>query len=158
MSIFASVRLIQCCTLVQQNKVLESKIQRRPSRMMVSKKSAAQTPATGSTLTVPSTSVAGTSASSSSALGSAPISTSLSLMAAHGPLIFLRVRVADTADSVHVSTTIPVYVCVIVPSIAFTPRPSVAGLPGLICKKLSRPSAARGDWLILTTTLSCLET
>lgn len=28
----------------------------------------------------------------------------------HGPQMFLRIRVADTADAVHISTTIPVYV------------------------------------------------
>jgi target of rapamycin complex 2 subunit MAPKAP1 len=31
-----------------------------------------------------------------------------SLMSTHGPQMFLRIRVAETADAVHISTTIPV--------------------------------------------------
>jgi hypothetical protein len=37
----------------------------------------------------------------------APISTSLGPSSSHGPQIFLRIRV-DTADAVHISTTIEV--------------------------------------------------
>ena len=44
-----------------------------------------------------------------STLGSVPLSTSLGPSSSHGPQIFLRIRV-DTADAVHISTTIPVYV------------------------------------------------
>ena len=43
----------------------------------------------------------------SSMLGSV-LSTSLGPSSGHGPQIFLRIRVADTADAVHISTTIPV--------------------------------------------------
>ena len=43
----------------------------------------------------------------SSMLGSV-LSTSLGPSSSHGPQIFLRIRVADTADAVHISTTIPV--------------------------------------------------
>ena len=38
------------------------------------------------------------------------LSTSLGPSSSHGPQIFLRIRVADTADAVHISTTIEVYV------------------------------------------------
>lgn len=54
-------------------------------------------------------SVPGTGACS--LFGTTPIlSSSLGPSSSHGPPIFLRVRVADTADAVHISTTIPVYV------------------------------------------------
>jgi hypothetical protein len=43
-----------------------------------------------------------------STLGSVPLSTSLGPSSSHGPQIFLRIKVADTADAVHISTTIPV--------------------------------------------------
>lgn len=59
-------------------------------------------------LAPPSVPVAGTS----SLFGTTPIlSSSLGPSSSHGPPIFLRIRVADTADAVHISTTIPVYVC-----------------------------------------------
>lgn len=46
----------------------------------------------------------------SSVFGTTPIlSSSLGPSSSHGPPIFLRIRVADTADAVHISTTIPVY-------------------------------------------------
>ena len=50
-------------------------------------------------------------AGASSVFGTTPIlSSSLGPSSSHGPPIFLRIRVADTADAVHISTTIPVYV------------------------------------------------
>jgi len=85
---------------IQQNQILESKIQRRPSRTTVTKND--RLPVPGSTILV-----AG-SANIGSTLGSVPLSTSLGPSSGHGPQIFLRIRVADTADAVHISTTIPV--------------------------------------------------
>jgi hypothetical protein len=98
---FLSHNLCSTDLLVQQNKILESKIQRRPSRTMTKK------PEKQATLGVPADS---TSAVFGSSLGSVPLSTSLGPSSSHGPQIFLRIRVADTADTVHISTTIPVYV------------------------------------------------
>jgi hypothetical protein len=65
-------------------------------------------------LTVPAI-APGTSGSIGSMLGSVPLSASLGRSSSHGPQIFLRIRVADTADAVHISTTIPVYAsCILV--------------------------------------------
>jgi len=87
-------------TQVQQNQLLESKIQRLPSRMT---KKAEKLPVPAILTTgAPSSAVFG------STLGSLPLSTSLGPSSSHGPQIFLRIRVADTADAVHISTTIPV--------------------------------------------------
>ncbi|KAF8075948.1 stress-activated map kinase interacting protein 1-domain-containing protein [Lyophyllum atratum] len=88
-------------TQVQQNQLLETKIQRHPSRMT---KKAEKLPIPGPSLTAgaPSSAVFG------STIGSLPLSTSLGPSSSHGPPIFLRIRVADTADAVHISTTIPV--------------------------------------------------
>ncbi|TFK66345.1 hypothetical protein BDN72DRAFT_844502 [Pluteus cervinus] len=89
---------------VQQNQVLESKIVRRPSRTTSSKKHEKLTvPSTHTLPTIPSG-----SAIFGSALGSLSLSTSLGPSSSHGPQIFLRIRVEDTADAVHISTTIPV--------------------------------------------------
>ncbi|KAJ4468737.1 stress-activated map kinase interacting protein 1-domain-containing protein [Lentinula aciculospora] len=95
-------------TQVGQNQILENKIQRRPSRT-----SGARKPDLGksSALTLPSYAGAPSSSaifSSSLANGSVPLSTSLGPISSHGPQMFLRVRIADNADAVHVSTTIPV--------------------------------------------------
>ena len=87
---------------VQQNKTLESKIQRRPSRIMGKKKKQAPD---GSLLTVGSSLAPGTS-TTASPLGISPAFGSLT--SGQGPQMFLRVRVAETADAVHISTTIPV--------------------------------------------------
>ncbi|KAG6885778.1 hypothetical protein C0993_009883 [Termitomyces sp. T159_Od127] len=60
-------------------------------------------------LTLPTQSLgASSSAILGSTLGSVPLSTSLGPSSSQGPPIFLRIRVADTADTVHISTTIPV--------------------------------------------------
>ncbi|KAE9398063.1 hypothetical protein BT96DRAFT_44977 [Gymnopus androsaceus JB14] len=94
---------------VGQNQILESKIQRRPSRT-----SGARKPDLGKppALTLPSLFTAPSSSSaifsSSLITGSAPLSTSLGPNSSHGPQMFLRIRIADTADAVHVSTTITV--------------------------------------------------
>ncbi|KAH7921554.1 SIN1-domain-containing protein [Leucogyrophana mollusca] len=90
-------------TQIQQNQQLESKIQRHPSRIMAGPKKPDLTGA--SSLVPPSVSGPGTSA----VFGSMPLlSSSLGPSSSHGPQIFLRIRVADTADAVHISTTIPV--------------------------------------------------
>lgn len=106
---------------VAQNEALEAKIQRRPSRIMNSKKPAAPTshlavpagPAAASTHGTVASGAPSSFAGSSHGvlLGSVPLSTSLGPSSSHGPQIFLRVRVGDASDDVHVSTTIPVYVC-----------------------------------------------
>lgn len=87
---------------VQQNKTLESKIQRRPSRIMGKKKKQG---ADSSLLSVNSPLAPGTSATTSP-LGISPAFGSLT--SGQGPQMFLRIRVAETADAVHISTTIPV--------------------------------------------------
>ncbi|KAG5653288.1 hypothetical protein H0H81_001352 [Sphagnurus paluster] len=89
--------------LVQQNQLLDSKIQRLPSRM-TKKAEKVSLLAPSIVAGAPSSAVFG------STLGSLPLSTSLGPSSSYGPQIFLRIRVADTADAVHISTTIPVYV------------------------------------------------
>ncbi|OBZ77958.1 Stress-activated map kinase-interacting protein 1 [Grifola frondosa] len=95
---------------VQQNKTLESKIQRRLSRVVLKKKqSTGLLNATGGTggLALPADAPLGTSAglgSLGSSVGMFP--SSLGPSSSHGPPMFLRIRIADTADAGHVSTTI----------------------------------------------------
>ncbi|KAG2140578.1 stress-activated map kinase interacting protein 1-domain-containing protein [Suillus clintonianus] len=87
---------------IQQNEQLETKIQRRPSRVMAAPKKQDSGPPGG--LTLPSV-----SGPTSANFGTTPIlSSSLGPSSSHGPQLFLRIRVADTADAVHISTTIPV--------------------------------------------------
>ncbi|KDQ60313.1 hypothetical protein JAAARDRAFT_56224 [Jaapia argillacea MUCL 33604] len=90
---------------VQQNRTLEAKIQRRPSRIMAAKKKV-EAPAT--TGLIPPPMNAGTSAVFGSTLGAASglLSSSLGPSSSYGPQIFLRIRIADTVDAVHVSTTV----------------------------------------------------
>jgi hypothetical protein len=90
---------------VQQNQIHEGKIQRRPSRTTIAKKP--ERPVQGG-LTVPSPAPRPAGTNIGSMLGSTPLSTSLGPSSSYGPQIFLRIRVADTADAVHISTTIPV--------------------------------------------------
>ncbi|PBL01322.1 hypothetical protein ARMGADRAFT_1007325 [Armillaria gallica] len=85
---------------IAQNRILQSKIQRRPSRTAVAKKSQSQ----NSSSLPPAASTAPVFGSN---LGSLPLSTSLGLSSS-GPQMFLRIRVADAADAGHISTTIPV--------------------------------------------------
>lgn len=92
---------------MQQNKILEAKIQRDPSRVTTKvKKLDAPTPG-GLAATAPGP---GTSAIFGSNLGTSIFSTSFGPSPSYGPQMFLRIRVLDTADAVHISTTIPVYV------------------------------------------------
>ncbi|KAJ7594662.1 stress-activated map kinase interacting protein 1-domain-containing protein [Mycena floridula] len=83
-----------------QNQILESKIRAGTKK---SDKSA-------SSLALPLSAVGPGSTTGTSAVGSLPLSTSLGPGFSSGPPIFLRCRVADTADAdaVHISTTIPV--------------------------------------------------
>ncbi|PPQ68454.1 hypothetical protein CVT26_006041 [Gymnopilus dilepis] len=87
---------------IQQNKLLESKIQRRPSRTSAAKKPEKLNLPNAAPSIAP-----GSAAFPGSQLGSM-LSTSLGPSSSHGPQIFLRIRVADTADAVHISTTIEV--------------------------------------------------
>ncbi|KAF9476816.1 hypothetical protein BDN70DRAFT_811618 [Pholiota conissans] len=87
-------------TQIQQNRILESKIQRRPSRT-IAKKSADK-------LNLPNPIISSTAPGSTlfgSNIVSGGLSTSLGPSSSHGPQIFLRIH---TADAVHISTTIPV--------------------------------------------------
>ncbi|KAF8882155.1 stress-activated map kinase interacting protein 1-domain-containing protein [Gymnopilus junonius] len=87
---------------IQQNKILESKIQRRPSRTSAAKKPEKPNQPNAAPSVAPAS-----AAYAGSQLGSM-LSTSLGPSSSHGPQIFLRIRVADTADAVHISTTIEV--------------------------------------------------
>ncbi|KAJ3729604.1 stress-activated map kinase interacting protein 1-domain-containing protein [Lentinula raphanica] len=122
---------------VAQNQILESKIQRRPSRT-----SGARKPDTGKSpaLTVPYAGAQSSSATFSSSLinGSVPLSTSLGPISSHGPQMFLRVRIADNADAVHVSTTIPVSSGMYMQEVL-----------ELVCRK--RKIANSGDFALLLT-------
>ncbi|THH19606.1 hypothetical protein EW146_g1597 [Bondarzewia mesenterica] len=91
---------------IQQNKVLQGKIQRSPSRVAAKVKK--PEPLAVPNLAFPGTSGPGTSAVLSSTLGNSLFSTSLGPSPSYGPQMFLRIRVLDTADAVHISTTIPV--------------------------------------------------
>ncbi|ETW75996.1 hypothetical protein HETIRDRAFT_461100 [Heterobasidion irregulare TC 32-1] len=91
---------------IQQNKVLESKIQRSPSRVATKVKKPEGLTVAG--LTIPGSSGPGTSAILGSTLGNSLFSSSLGPSPSYGPQMFLRIRVLDTADAVHISTTIPV--------------------------------------------------
>jgi target of rapamycin complex 2 subunit MAPKAP1 len=95
---------------VQQNNILESKIQRRPSRIMGKKKKQVADSggllAAAAPLVAPGTSAVGTSLGISPAF--AALLPSSFPSSSQGPQLFLRIRVAETADAVHISTTIPV--------------------------------------------------
>ncbi|KAI8986781.1 stress-activated map kinase interacting protein 1-domain-containing protein [Trametes punicea] len=95
---------------IQQNKILESKIQRRISRVVVKKKSTGllNAAANVANLAPPADNLLGTSAGLGS-LGSSwgVFSSSLGPSSSHGPPIFLRIRIASAADEPgHISTTI----------------------------------------------------
>ncbi|KAJ7649389.1 stress-activated map kinase interacting protein 1-domain-containing protein [Mycena polygramma] len=74
---------------IQQNKTNESKIQRHPSCVTAAQKH-----------------VVGVFGSALG--GSVPFLTSLGPMSGHGPQIFLRFKVEDIPDTVHIATKIPV--------------------------------------------------
>ncbi|OJT14823.1 Stress-activated map kinase-interacting protein 1 [Trametes pubescens] len=95
---------------MQQNKILESKIQRRISRVVGKKKSTGllNAPSNAPALIPPADTLLGTSAmlgSLGSSVGMFP--SSLGPSSSHGPPLFLRIRIASAADEPgHVSTTI----------------------------------------------------
>ncbi|KAI0284703.1 stress-activated map kinase interacting 1 [Russula aff. rugulosa BPL654] len=94
-------------TQVQQNKILEGKIQRSPSRVANIKKA----DSTNGLLALPSVNSHSTNnSSSSSALASSTLSNAVfpSSYNSSGPQIFLRIRIQDTADAAHLYTTISV--------------------------------------------------
>ncbi|KAI1798390.1 stress-activated map kinase interacting protein 1-domain-containing protein [Ganoderma leucocontextum] len=96
---------------IQQNKIVELKIQRRISRVVVKKKSTGLLTATTNTGTLaPPTAetLLGTSAGLFGSLGSSVMfPSSLGPSSSHGPPLFLRIRIASGADEPgHVSTTI----------------------------------------------------
>lgn len=93
---------------INQNQLLETKIQRSSSRSASSKKPVEK--AGLSQLAIPALGAIPGSGSAivGSTLGSVPLSTSLGPSSSQGPQIFLRIRVADTVDAVHVSTMINV--------------------------------------------------
>ncbi|KAH9991561.1 stress-activated map kinase interacting protein 1-domain-containing protein [Russula vinacea] len=92
-------------TQVQQNKILEGKIQRSPSRVANVKKA----DSSNGTLAPPS-SVIPPSSSSSAMPPSTLLSNSIfpGSYNSSGPQIFLRIRIQDTADAAHLYTTISV--------------------------------------------------
>lgn len=114
----SSLEIYYCSDLVlsavQQNRLTESKIQRRLSRIVLKKKKSTELlkntgPATGG-LVAPDQSVTGMSSSAGpgsmlgSSLGLFP--STFGPSSVQGPAQFLRIRIADTADAGHVSTTI----------------------------------------------------
>ncbi|PFH50491.1 hypothetical protein AMATHDRAFT_3880 [Amanita thiersii Skay4041] len=78
---------------VEQNKVIHEKIHKKPEKL---------------TLPGPNTVPVAGSSATGSALGSIPAPSYLGPSSSHGPQILLRIRIAEHADAVHVSTTIPV--------------------------------------------------
>ncbi|KAJ7138493.1 stress-activated map kinase interacting protein 1-domain-containing protein [Mycena crocata] len=91
---------------IQQNQLIESKIQRHPSRVTAAKKQ--QEKPSALTLAVAGSALPGSGIFGSALGGSVPFSTSLGPTSGHGPQIFLRIKVEDTPDTVHIATTIPV--------------------------------------------------
>lgn len=89
---------------MQQNKILEGKIQRSPSRVAKTKKPDASSSSLAPSSTAPS---ASTSALPPSTLSNAIFPGSYN---SSGPQIFLRIRIQDTVDAAHLYTTISVYV------------------------------------------------
>ncbi|KAJ6500564.1 stress-activated map kinase interacting protein 1-domain-containing protein [Mycena sanguinolenta] len=92
---------------IQQNQLIESKIQRHPSRLTAAKKQQ-EKPSSALSLAVAGSTLAGSGVFGSALGASVPFSTSLGPLSGHGPQIFLRVKVEDTSDTVHIGTTIPV--------------------------------------------------
>lgn len=92
---------------MQQNKILESKIQRSPSRVAARTKK----PDSSNATLAPTASIA---PSTSAGLALLPSTLSNSIFPGSynpsGPQIFLRIRIQDTADAAaHLYTTISVY-------------------------------------------------
>ena len=104
--------------VVIQNKNLESKIQRRISRVVVKKKSGTLNATVAAANLMPQTDMLLGTSDALNSLGSSfgMISSSLGPSSSHGPPLFLRIRIASAADEPEqVSTTIQA--CVPFPSI-----------------------------------------
>lgn len=93
--------------IVQQNQLIESKIQRHPSRVTAAKK-LKEKPSTQALNVVAGSALPGSGIFGSTLGGSVPFSTSLGPTSGHGPQIFLRVKVEDKEETVHIGTTINV--------------------------------------------------
>ncbi|KAI0795653.1 stress-activated map kinase interacting protein 1-domain-containing protein [Abortiporus biennis] len=93
---------------VQQNKMLDSKIQRRPSRIVIKKKKSMDLLSAVHTNTIADSLHLASSAGITSTLGSSVgmYPSSLGPSSSHGPPMFLRIKIADTADAGPFSTTI----------------------------------------------------
>ncbi|KAJ7033204.1 stress-activated map kinase interacting protein 1-domain-containing protein [Mycena alexandri] len=91
---------------IQQNQLIETKIQRHPSRVTAAKKQ--EKPPAALSLAVAGSALPGSGIFGSALGASVPFSTSLGPLSGHGPQIFLRIKVEDTPDTVHIATTIPV--------------------------------------------------
>ncbi|KAJ7885095.1 stress-activated map kinase interacting protein 1-domain-containing protein [Mycena olivaceomarginata] len=92
---------------IQQNQLIESKIQRHPSRVTAAKK-LKEKPSTQALNVVAGSALPGSGIFGSTLGGSVPFSTSLGPTSGHGPQIFLRVKVEDKEETVHIGTTINV--------------------------------------------------
>lgn len=93
---------------ISQNVILDSKIQRRPSRIVIKKKKSTGL-LTAALAAAPSESLFGsTSAMSTLALGTSVgmFPSSLGPSSSHGPPVYLRIRILDMADAGPISTTI----------------------------------------------------
>jgi len=90
-------------TQMQQNKILEGKIQRSPSRVAKTKRPDASSLSLATSTVAPSP--ASTSALPPSTLSNAIFPGSYN---SSGPQIFLRIRIQDTVDAAHLYTTISV--------------------------------------------------
>lgn len=102
--------------VVQQNKILEGKIQRSPSRVAKTKK------ADGSdSTTAPSASTVLPSGGPTSTLAPSTLTNAIvpGSYNPSGPQIFLRIRIQDTVDEAHLYTTISVYVTLSFPLVFF---------------------------------------
>lgn len=93
---------------VQQNMILDSKIQRRPSRIVIKKKKSTGLLTATLAAGAPESLFGFGSSSAMSALGTSVgmFPSSLGPSSSHGPPVYLRIRIVDMADAGPVSTTI----------------------------------------------------
>ncbi|KAJ7054461.1 stress-activated map kinase interacting protein 1-domain-containing protein [Mycena amicta] len=91
---------------IQQNRLIESNIQRHPSRVTAAKK--VEKPSALTLAVAASSALPGSGIFGSALGGSVPFSTSLGPSFGHGPQILLRIKVEDGPDAIHIGTTISV--------------------------------------------------
>ncbi|KAF7291898.1 hypothetical protein MIND_01215100 [Mycena indigotica] len=91
---------------IQQNRLIESNIQRHPSRLTAAKK--VEKPSALTLAVAASSALPGSGIFGSALGGSVPFSTSFGPSSGHGPQLFLRIKVEDGPDAIHVGTTISV--------------------------------------------------